>query len=55
MSYVFDYGEFLLCFGPVFFFIALIFGALLWNSWPPGKPETAADRSGRTGQNEDER
>ena len=34
MSYFFDYGEFLLCFAPVFLIIAFIFGALVWNNLP---------------------
>ncbi len=34
MQYLFEYGEFLLCFAPVFFIIAFIGAALLWNSLP---------------------
>jgi hypothetical protein len=34
MSYLFDYGEFLLCFAPVFLLIAFIFAALVWNNLP---------------------
>lgn len=34
MSYFFDYGEFLLCFAPVFLVIATIFAALVWNNLP---------------------
>ena len=34
MSYLFDYGEFLLCIGPIFLAIASIGAALLWNSLP---------------------
>ena len=34
MSYLFDYGEGILCFLPVFAIIAFIFGALIWNSLP---------------------
>ncbi|MFL6467382.1 MAG: hypothetical protein ACJ72Z_05440 [Pyrinomonadaceae bacterium] len=34
MSYLFDYGEFLICFAPVFLFIAAIFAALVWNNLP---------------------
>jgi|KBSSwiStaDraftv2_1062776.scaffolds.fasta_scaffold129882_3 hypothetical protein len=34
MSYLFDYGEGLLCFLPVFAIIAFIFGALVWNNLP---------------------
>jgi len=34
MSILYDYGEGLLCFLPVFFIIALVFGALVWNSLP---------------------
>jgi hypothetical protein len=34
MRYFFDYGEFLLCFAPVFFMIAFIFAALIWNNLP---------------------
>lgn len=37
MEHLFNYGEFLLCFGPVFLIIALIFGGLLWNSLPDRK------------------
>jgi hypothetical protein len=39
MNYLFDYGEFLLCIGPIFLFIWAIGAALLWNSLP--------DRAGR--------
>lgn len=44
MSYLFDYGEFLLCFGPVFFIIAMVGFILLINSWPSksSKKETEA-------------
>ena len=34
MSYLFDYGEFLLCFAPVFLIISFIFAALVWNNLP---------------------
>ena len=34
MSVLFDYGEALLCFVPVFFIISFIGAALLWNSMP---------------------
>lgn len=34
MSYLFEYGEFLLCIAPVFLIIAFIGAALLWNSLP---------------------
>jgi len=34
MRYLFDYGEFLLCIAPIFFIIAFIGFALLWNSLP---------------------
>ena len=34
MSYLFDYGEFLLCIGPFFIVIWAIGAALLWNSLP---------------------
>jgi hypothetical protein len=34
MRYLFDYGEGLLCFLPVFALIALIFGTLIWNNLP---------------------
>ena len=34
MKYLFDYGEALLCFVPVFFIIAAIGAALLWNAMP---------------------
>jgi hypothetical protein len=34
MRYLFDYGEFLLCFVPVFLLIAFIFAALVWNNLP---------------------
>jgi len=34
MSYLFDYGEFILCFAPVFLLIAFIFAALVWNNLP---------------------
>jgi hypothetical protein len=35
MSVLFDYGEALLCFVPLFFMISFIGAALLWNSLPP--------------------
>ena len=34
MSYLFDYGEFLICFGPTFLIITAVFLLLLKNSWP---------------------
>ena len=34
MSYLFDYGEGLFCFVPVFTIMGLIFAALIWNSLP---------------------
>lgn len=34
MRYLFDYGEFLLCFAPVFLIIAFVFAALVWNNLP---------------------
>jgi len=34
MSFLYDYGEGLLCFVPVFAIIALVFLGLLWNSLP---------------------
>ena len=34
MRYLFDYGEFLICIAPIFFIIAFIGAALLWNSLP---------------------
>ena len=34
MSYLYDYGEFLLCIAPIFFIIAFIGAVLLWNSLP---------------------
>lgn len=34
MRHLFDYGEGLFCFLPVFMMIALVFGALIWNSLP---------------------
>jgi hypothetical protein len=34
MEQLFNYGEFLICFGPAFLIIATVFGALLWNSLP---------------------
>lgn len=37
MSYLFDYGEGLFCFVPVFVLIFFIFFALLWNSLPSQK------------------
>jgi hypothetical protein len=45
MNYLFDYGEALLCFVPVFLIVAFIGAALLWNSLPsrtvekPGEDE----------------
>jgi len=37
MHILYDYGEGLLCFVPVFFMIAVIFFSLLWNSLPSKK------------------
>ena len=34
MKYLFDYGEALLCFAPVFLIMAFVAAALLWNSLP---------------------
>ena len=34
MSYLFDYGEGLFCFVPVFTIIGFILFALIWNSLP---------------------
>jgi hypothetical protein len=34
MRYLFEYGEFLICFAPVFLIIAFIFAALVWNNMP---------------------
>ena len=34
MRYLFEYGEFLLCFAPVFLIISFIFAALVWNNLP---------------------
>jgi len=34
LSYLFDFGEALFCFGPLFFLIAAIGAALLWNNLP---------------------
>jgi len=34
MGYLFDYGEFLICFGPAFLIITAVFLLLLKNSWP---------------------
>ncbi|MBV9243165.1 MAG: hypothetical protein JO314_14290 [Acidobacteria bacterium] len=33
MRFLFDYGEAIVCLGP-FLLIAIIFGALIWNSLP---------------------
>lgn len=37
MSILYDYGEGILCFVPVFVMIAFIFFGLLWNSLPSKK------------------
>ena len=34
MKYLYDYGEGLLCFVPVFLMIAFIGAALIWNNLP---------------------
>ena len=34
MSYLFDFGEALFCFGPIFLVIAAIGAALFWNILP---------------------
>ena len=34
MNTLFDYGEFLLCIGPIFLIIAAVGLVLLANSWP---------------------
>jgi len=45
MRYLFEYGEFLICFAPVFLIIAFIFAALVWNNMPSRvkKKGTAAE------------
>ena len=37
MSILYDYGEGILCFVPVFFMITVVFFGLLWNSLPSKK------------------
>lgn len=37
MRILFDYGEGIFCFVPVFLIIAFVFFALLWNSRPSRK------------------
>jgi hypothetical protein len=50
MRYLFDYGEFLLCFAPVFLLIASIFAALVWNNLPSqGKKKGEAVGNGDEG------
>ena len=49
MRYLFDYGEGLLCFLPVFALIAFIFAALVWNNLP----ERTVKKSGRDEENSD--
>ena len=39
MTYLYDFGEFLFCFAPVFLVIAAIGLGLLANSWPLRKPD----------------
>lgn len=34
MSYLFDYGEVLICMAPIFVIMSFIFGALIWNNLP---------------------
>ena len=34
MRYLFDYGEGLFCFVPVFTIVGFIFAALIWNNLP---------------------
>ncbi|HVF30666.1 MAG TPA: hypothetical protein VNA22_06825 [Pyrinomonadaceae bacterium] len=46
MRYLFDYGEGILCFVPVFFIVAAIGLALLWNNLPDRtKKRTSDDQS----------
>lgn len=45
MSYLFDYGEFLICFGPAFLIITAVFLLLVKNSWP-AKARKAEDEQG---------
>jgi hypothetical protein len=39
MSYLFDYGELLICFAPAFVIIAAVGLLLLKNSWPSSKKD----------------
>ena len=39
MSYLYEFGEVLFCFLPIFLVIAAIGLALLANSWPLKKPD----------------
>lgn len=34
MSYLFDFGELLICIAPIFLVMVIIFGGLIWNSLP---------------------
>jgi len=43
MSYLFDYGEGLFCFLPVFAIMTFIFAALVWNSLPSQGPAKKRD------------
>jgi hypothetical protein len=46
---LFDYGEFLLCCGPVFLIIMMVGLALLWNSLPSqsaGKKQKSSEELG---------
>lgn len=51
MSYLFDYGEFLVCFGPAFLIITAVFLLLLKNSWP-SKDAKASDEGSKDEQGE---
>ena len=43
MEQLFNYGEFLICIGPAFLIIALVFGGLLWNALPDRKNKNDDD------------
>lgn len=49
MNYLFEFGEFLFCIGPVFLVIAAVGAGLLWNSLPDeASKKKPKDKGGRS-------
>ncbi len=45
MSYLYDYGEGLFCFLPVFLVMTAVFAALVWNNLPSRTIKETKDES----------